>query len=147
MYKCPLNLLSPLASTLANAAVASSGTCHCRPEWHNFLVISEHQHFIKLFHVSVAVANIGSLNSICKYFYHKPVKFEQKPMIQTTQKATKFGAFWQKKSRLPCEPYFVISLAPFWNRFLEVKQLNSAKIWIKRLPFFIIPKIRVVWHM
>ena len=25
-------------STLADAAMASSGTCHCYPEWHNFPV-------------------------------------------------------------------------------------------------------------
>ena len=28
----------PPLSTLANATVASSGTCHCYPEWHNFPV-------------------------------------------------------------------------------------------------------------
>ena len=28
----------PPLSTLAYAAVASSGTCHCYPEWHNFPV-------------------------------------------------------------------------------------------------------------
>ena len=28
----------PPLSTLADAAVASNGTCHCYPEWHNFLV-------------------------------------------------------------------------------------------------------------
>ena len=28
----------PPLSTLANATVASSGKCHCHPEWHNFPV-------------------------------------------------------------------------------------------------------------
>ena len=28
----------PPLSTLADVAVASSGTCHCYPEWHNFPV-------------------------------------------------------------------------------------------------------------
>ena len=28
----------PPLSTLADAAVASNGTCHCSPEWHNFPV-------------------------------------------------------------------------------------------------------------
>ena len=31
----------PPLSTLANAAVASSGTCHCYPEWHNFPVYAD----------------------------------------------------------------------------------------------------------
>ena len=31
----------PSLSTLANAVVASSGACHCYPEWHNFPVITD----------------------------------------------------------------------------------------------------------
>ena len=36
--QCTMAAHPPL-STLADAAVASSGTCHCYPEWHNFPVI------------------------------------------------------------------------------------------------------------
>ena len=40
-----------------------------------------------------------------------------------------------------------ISLAPFWKRFLQVKQFHDAKVFNTRLPSFVIPKITVVWHM
>ena len=40
-----------------------------------------------------------------------------------------------------------ISLAPFWKRFLQVKQFHDAKGFNTRLPSFVIPKITVVWHM
>ena len=39
-----------------------------------------------------------------------------------------------------------ISLAPFWKRFLQVKQFHDAKGFNTRLPSFVIPKITVVWH-
>ena len=58
---------------------------------------------------------------------------------------TKFGAFRQK---------VVYHVNHFWNvvgailkEFLKVKQLKNAKLWIKRLSSFIIPKITVVWHV
>ena len=34
----------PPLSTLADATVASSGTCHCYPEWHNFHVYGAISH-------------------------------------------------------------------------------------------------------
>ena len=40
-----------------------------------------------------------------------------------------------------------ISLAPFWKRFLQVKQFHDAKGFYTRLPSFVILKLTVVWHM
>ena len=40
-----------------------------------------------------------------------------------------------------------ISLAPFWKRFLQVKQFHDTKGFNTRLLSFVILKIMVVWHM
>ena len=65
------------------------------------------------------------------------------------RKCTKFGSFWQKKN--PVYNYYVYY---FWNiassilkEILHVKQSMMLKSFIMRLPFFIIPKITVVWHL
>ena len=74
--------------------------------------------------------------------HHKLAQFEQTRMIRTTQNV---GLFEKK-------PFTMItisemSLAPFWKKVSPVKQLNDAKIFITRLPSFIIPKNTVAWHM
>ena len=60
-------------------------------------------------------------------------------------KYTKFWAFLQKA--VSHVKQSDILLAPFWERFLQVKQFYDAKVFNTRLPAFIIPKITVVWHM
>ena len=36
---------------------------------------------------------------------------------------------------------------PFWNMFLCLKQMFDAKILIKRLPSFSVPKITIIRHV
>ena len=84
--------------------------------------LSEQQLFtlnftFKLFHVSVAIANIGSLRYFLqlldKYFHHKLMKFRLK---SNDQNYTKFESFRQKKM-FAMLIIFNISLA-LWKKFL-----------------------------
>ena len=56
-------------------------------------------------------------------------------MIRTTQNLEPFD-----KKPFTMLTISDISLAPFWMRFLQVKQLNDAKVFITRLPSFNVPK-------
>ena len=51
----------PHLSTLTDATVASTGTCHCSPEWHNFPLYchSIRQHWIITQHNHHAIVIIG----------------------------------------------------------------------------------------
>ena len=51
---------------------------------------------------------------------------------------TKFWAFLQKA--VSNVKHSDILLAPFWKRFLQVKQFHDAKVFNTRLPSFLIPK-------
>ena len=39
--QCTMPAPPPPLSSLADVTMASSGTCHCHPEWHNFPVIDD----------------------------------------------------------------------------------------------------------
>ena len=49
----------------------------------------------------------------------------------------KFGAFWQKGVNWTI---FDKASTPFWNMFLYLKQMFDAKVLIRRLPSFSVPK-------
>ena len=113
--------------------------------------LSKHQLFtlnfaFQLFHVSIAIDNCRSqkyhLQFLNSNVYHKLAKFDQNRMIRVY---TKFWAFLQKA--VSHVNHSDISLAPFWKRFLRVKQFHDTKGFNTRLPSFVIPKIMVIWHM
>ena len=75
-------------------------------------------------------------NSLKNYVYHKLAKFDQNQMIRNIQN---FELFYEKP--FSHVKHSDMSLAPFWKRFLQVKQFHDAKVFNTRLPSFVIPKI------
>ena len=70
-----------------------------------------------------------------------PAKFEQNWKIWTRQN---FDLFWHKR----------VHASHFWNivssilkEILHVKQLMMLRVFIIRVPSFILPKITVVWYL
>ena len=60
-------------------------------------------------------------NSLNDYVYHKLAKFDQNRMIRLRKILTFFY-----KQPLSDVKHSDISLAPFWKRFLQVKQFHDA---------------------
>ena len=62
----------PPLSTLADAAVESSGTCHCYPEWHKFLV--KGLIYIKMLiycNLSLDLLCVMKIDRLRKKYFHK----------------------------------------------------------------------------
>ena len=70
---------------------------------------------------------------------HRLAKFEHYRIIRTRWK---FELFDKKASTI-----FDKASTPFWNMFLKLKQMFDAKVLIKRLPSFSVPKITVIRHV
>ena len=41
----------------------------------------------------------------------------------------------------------ILTYRHFLKEFLQLKQFHDAEVFNTRLPYFVIPKIAVVWHM
>ena len=78
----------------------------------------------RVFHVTIADADIGSLKSLHtlfdKYLDHMLVKFEQNRMVRTMQNFELFDEKWLT--------IFDKVLTPFWKTVLWLKQLFDAKL-------------------
>ena len=100
---------------------------------------------LKLFHVSVAKRRLEVQNAMCNSFKNIfTTSWGNLNKIRWSKLYTKFGAFWQKVDYHVYQFWRSVGTI-FAKRFLQVKQLNDAKLWIKRPPYFFIPKITVVW--
>ena len=95
----------------------------------------------QLFHVSIAIDSCRSQKYHLKFLnnnvYHKLAKFDQNRMIRPIQN---FELFLRKA--VSQVNHSDISLAPFWKRFLQVKQFHNAKGFNTRLPSLVIQKLR-----
>ena len=70
---------------------------------------------------------------------HRLAKFEHYRVIRTRWN---FELFDKKASTI-----FDKASTPFWNMFMYLKQMFDAKVLIKRLPSFSVPKIILIWHV
>ena len=93
--------------------------------------------------ITVEVKNTICNSLITIYVYHKLAKFDQNWMIRTIHN---FEVFFLQKA-VSHVNHSDISLAPFWKRFLQVKQFHDNNGFKTRLSSFVIPKITVVWHI
>ena len=75
------------------------------------------------------------------------VKFEKKNRMVRTKRI--FELFDKKKKKK--ERFFITilekELTPFWKTFLGLKLLFNAKLLIKRLSSFSVPKITALRHL
>ena len=115
--------------------------------WHT---LSKHQLFtlnfaFKLFHVSIAIDNCRSQNTICNSVITMFTTSWQNLIKIGWSEQFKILSFLQKA--VSHVKHSDISLAPFWRRFLQMKQFHDAKVFNTRLQSFVIPKITEVWHM
>ena len=88
---------------------------------------------------------LATVRTINNYVYHKLAKFDQNRMIRTTQFFFFFFSFYKKPFHML--NILTVSLAPFWKRFLQVKQFHDAYVFNTRFLSFVFPKITLVWHM
>ena len=113
--------------------------------------LSKHQLFtlnfvFQLFHVSIAIDNCRSQNTICTSLITMFTTSWRNLIKIGWSELYKILSFFLQKA-VSHVNHSDISLAPFWKRFLQVKQFHDAKGFNTRLPSFVIPKITVVWHM
>ena len=112
--------------------------------------LSKHQLFtlnfaFKLFHVSIAMITAEVKNTICNSLI---TMFPQAGKIWSKSDDPNYTKFWASLQKAVSRvKHFEISLAPFWKRFLQLKQFHDAKVFNTRLQSFVIPKITIVWHM
>ena len=119
---------------------STASICNSSTEKFQWQIYCKNWFSDRAFYITNTDAEIGSLKSLRtlfdKYLDHMQVKFEQNRKVRNIQNYELF-----------CKKMVEKVLTPFWKTLLWHKQLFDAKVLIKRLSSFIVPKTMVVRHV